>query len=71
MVLRTLWSGHALGNDAAREAVLQKLQYHRPMHLDDIALYVRIVELGTLSAAAREKVEGLYLFMLREQRRAR
>ena len=25
------------------------------MHLDDIALYVRIVELGTLSAAARER----------------
>jgi DNA-binding transcriptional LysR family regulator len=35
--------------------MLQKLQYHGPMNLDDAALFVRIVDLGTLSAAARER----------------
>ncbi len=31
------------------------MQYHAAMNLDDTALFVRIVELGTLSAAARER----------------
>lgn len=35
--------------------LLHKLQYHAAMNLDDTALFVRIVELGTLSAAARER----------------
>ena len=49
-----------LGNHAQRAAVLQFLQHRGTMaamqlQLDDVALFVRIVELGTLSAAARER----------------
>ena len=44
-----------LGNSIRSQTLLHYLQYHVAMNLDDIALFVRIVELGTLSAAARER----------------
>jgi DNA-binding transcriptional LysR family regulator len=49
-----------LGNAAPCQSVLQYLQYHPAMspldlNLDDAALFVRTVELGSLSAAARER----------------
>jgi DNA-binding transcriptional LysR family regulator len=56
--LRTRWR---IGNRRRRAAVLQFLQDHgriarsMQLQLDDIALFARIVELGTLSAAARER----------------
>jgi DNA-binding transcriptional LysR family regulator len=50
----------AFGNRAGRQSVLQFLQHRRydaamQLQLDDVALFARIVELGTLSAAARER----------------
>src|SRR5574343_985303 len=51
-LLRVPW----LGNRRNSKSVLQKMQ-NQPMnlHLDDLALFVRVAELGTLSAAARER----------------
>jgi DNA-binding transcriptional LysR family regulator len=54
-VLCSLWRFNWLGNHPDSQSVLQFPQYHHAMDLDDIALFVRIVELGTLSAAARER----------------
>ncbi len=54
-VWRTLGKTDTRGNALHRQTVLQKPQYHAPMDLDDAALFLRIVDLGTLSAAARER----------------
>jgi DNA-binding transcriptional LysR family regulator len=56
----TLETGRRFGNRAARCTALQILQSRRTvgamnLQLDDVALFSRIVELGSLSAAARER----------------
>lgn len=63
MVERTLWKITALRNTGKSKTVLLFLQYqagarhnpHMQFQLDDVALFTRIAELGTLSAAARER----------------
>jgi DNA-binding transcriptional LysR family regulator len=56
----TLGIGGLFGNRAERSTVLQNLQSRgkvQPMNLqlDDVALFVRILELGSLSSVARER----------------
>lgn len=59
-MVRTLSRHPSDGNIAIRSSVLQFLQYigtvcAMNLHLDDLALFVRVATLGTLSAAARER----------------
>jgi DNA-binding transcriptional LysR family regulator len=55
----TLLANKPNGNRPNRQLILQELQYHADMslniNLEDAQLFIRVVELGTLSAAARER----------------